>query len=71
MIKSSDIKIGTKYKTSGKHPKIAQVVDILKTYNNLGELVSTRYVTSHEFLGQEVKEYNVCAVTIQRGHIGE
>ncbi len=71
MIKSSDIKIGTKYKTSGKHPKIAQVIDILKTYNHIGELVSTRYVTSHEFLGQEVKEDNVCAVTIQRGYVGE
>ena len=65
-----EITIGTKFTTRGKHPKECIVTDILKTYNSKGELVSTRYVATHEFLGQTVTDYDVVAVTIQRGYKG-
>ena len=59
--------IGTKFKTRGKHSRICTVVDILKTYNNAGELVSVRYVATHDFLGQIVFDKDVVATTITRG----
>mgnify|MGYP001167322660 CR=1 FL=1 len=61
--------IGTQYKTRGKAPKLCTVTDILKTYNNAGELVKIRYVAQHEFCGQVVTDYYVVATTIARGHI--
>ncbi len=61
--------IGTQFKTRGKHPKICTVIDILKTYNNSDELVSIRYVATHEFLGQLVKNYDVVDTTIAMGLI--
>ena len=67
-IKPEDITIGTQYYSAGKHPKLCTVIDIHTTYNYLNELVKTRYVTSHEFMGQNVIEYDVPAVTIQRGY---
>lgn len=48
---------------------VCTVEDILKTYNMAGELVKTRYQTTHEFMGQTLRKYDVCAVTIQRGYI--
>lgn len=62
-----EFKIGTVYKTRGKSPRICTVVDILKTYNHLGELVSIRYVSTHECLGQLVFNYDVVATTIKMG----
>ena len=64
-------KIGTKYKTSGKNSKECTVIDILKTYNSKNELVSIRYVSEHDFLGQRVTNKDVVAVTIARGLISE
>ena len=59
--------IGTKYKTRGKAPRLCEVVDILKTYNSKGELVKTRYVATHSFMGQTVTDYNVVKTTIAMG----
>ena len=66
-ITPDDITIGTQYYSAGKHPKLCTVIDIYKTYNSKNELVNTSYVTTHEFLGQIIKEHNIPAVTIQRG----
>jgi len=65
----SNIKIGTEFTTRGKHPRICQVVDIHKTYNYLGDLVKTRYVAVHDFMGQAVIERDIPATTIKRGMI--
>lgn len=59
--------IGTKYLSSGKNKATHTVEDILKTYNEAGDLVKVRYVTSHTFLGQRVLDHDVCEVTIARG----
>lgn len=67
------IEIGTKFiKQRGKHTnkeRVETVTDILKTYNLAGELVKTRYVAEHDFLGQKVTDRDVVDVTIQRGLI--
>jgi len=65
----TDYPIGTRYLSSGKAPKECEIVDILKTYNSKGELVKTRYVAAHQFIGQTVTDYDVCAVSIARGLI--
>jgi hypothetical protein len=57
------------YKSRGKHPKTCTVTDILKTYNSKEELVKTRYITTHEFMGQTVTEYDVPASAISMGLI--
>lgn len=59
--------IGTKYLGGGKRKDECTVVDILKTYNNAGESVRVRYVATHQFMGQAITDYDVCAVTIARG----
>ena len=64
-------KIGTKYKSAGKRKDICTVVDILKTYNNAGDLVKVRYVSEHNFMGQKVTDYDVCSATIARNLIKE
>ena len=61
--------IGTQYKTRGKHPRICTVVDILKTFNSQNELVSIRYVSTHEFAGQSVTDRDVPETTIAMGLI--
>ena len=66
-----DYPIGTKFKTQSKFPKECTVIDIYKTYNNKNELVKTRYVAIHEFLGQTITDYDVVQPTIGRGLIGE
>jgi len=63
--------IGTQYlHKRGKVERICTVVDILKTYNHTGELVSIRYVSEHEFLGQKVLDRDVVDATIARNLIG-
>ena len=59
--------IGTQYKTCGKHPRLCTVIDILRTYNSAGELVKTRYVATHEFLGQTITDSDVPETTVARG----
>ena len=61
--------IGTQFKTRGKAPRLCTVTDILKTYNSAGELVKTRYVAQHDFMGQKVNDYDVVATTIAMGLI--
>lgn len=61
--------IGTKFKTRGKAPRVCTVVDYHTTTNLAGEVVKERYVATHEFMGQIVTDYDVCAVTIARGLI--
>jgi hypothetical protein len=60
--------IGHQFKTRGKVSRLCTVTDILKTYNNAGDLVKIRYVATHEFLGQIVKE-EVCETTVAIGKI--
>ena len=62
--------IGTQFKSRGKHPRICTVTDILRTYNSAGELVKTRYVAEHEFLGRTVTDHDVCETTIAMGIMG-
>jgi hypothetical protein len=66
----NEYKIGTKYTPKGKN-YVCTVTDILKTYNSKIQLVRIRYVSSHEFMGQTVTEYDVCGVTIARGLLQE
>jgi hypothetical protein len=61
--------IGTKFKSRGKSPRLCTVIDILKTYNSKSELVKTRYVATHEFMGQVVTNYDLPAATIAMGLI--
>ena len=61
--------VGTVFKPIGKHSKECTVIDIYITKNLKGEIVQTRYVATHEFLGQKVTDYDVVAVTIARGFI--
>lgn len=63
--------IGTKYKTRGKAPRICTVTDIYTTHNSAGEFVKTRYVATHEFMGQIVTDSDVCATTIAMGLISK
>jgi hypothetical protein len=57
------------YKSRGKSPRVCTVTDILTTYNSKGELVKTRYVSTHEFMGQTVTEYDVPASAVSIGLI--
>jgi hypothetical protein len=59
-----EIKIGMQYMSAGKHPRLCTVTDILKTYNSKGELVKTRYESTHEFLGQTVTNHDLVQPTI-------
>ena len=60
-------KIGQQYTPLGKHPVLCTVIDVHTTYNVNGEHVRTRYVASHVFCGQIVKEYDIPEATIARG----
>lgn len=65
-------KIGTKFKTGGKHPRLSTVIDVHRTYSAVtGELVKLRYVSTHEFLGQQVHDYDVVDTTIARGLVSQ
>jgi hypothetical protein len=67
-IAPADIKIGTVYTPRGrKHHLKCTVVDVLKTYNSAGDLVNTRYVSEHQFLGQTIKDFNVLGTTVLMG----
>ena len=59
--------VGTKFRTGGKHPRICTVIDIYTTKNSFGNVVSIRYVATHEFAGQTVTEQDIAAPTIARG----
>lgn len=59
--------IGTQFYTRGKHPRLCTVVDIHTTFNSQGELVKTRYVATHLFLGQVVRDSDVPQASIAMG----
>lgn len=61
-------KIGTKYKTRGKHPKVCTVVDIHTTTNIKGDVVKIRYVSEHTLMGQAIRSEEV-ETTIAMGLI--
>jgi len=61
--------IGTQYMTRGKHPLLCTVIDYHTTTNLSGVVVKERYVSTHEFCGQIVTDYDVVPVTIARGLI--
>jgi len=66
-LKESRFSIGARFTTKHKVPMHCVVTDILKTYNSRNELVSIRYVATHQFLGQTVTDYDVVETTIARG----
>lgn len=61
--------IGTQFKSRERFPRTCTVIDILKTYNSDGHLVSVRYVATHEFSGQLVTDRDVVETTIKMGFI--
>ena len=64
--------VGTQFiRATSKRKDIETVVDILTTINLSGDVVKIRYICSHDFLGQQVLDYDVNAVTIARGLINE
>lgn len=56
--------IGQTFTSRGKSARLCTVTDIWRTYNSAGELVKTRYVATHDFLGQTITEHDVCETTI-------
>ena len=64
-----DIPIGTQYMTRGKAKRLCTVIDKHITTNMKGEIVRERYVSSHEFLGQKVIDYEVVPCAIKMGAI--
>jgi len=62
-------KIGDRYIKKGRHERVCTIVDIYKTFNSLDELVGVHYVTTHDFMGQTITEYDVIDTTIARGLI--
>ena len=63
--------VGTKFKTRGKAPRICTVTDYLVTTNLKGDIVKTRYVATHQFLGQTVTDRDIPETTISMGLIKE
>ena len=64
--------VGTKFVRVGrKHARVETVTDFLVTRNLAGEPVQTRYVATHQFLGQEVTDSDVLETTIARGLVSE
>jgi hypothetical protein len=66
---TTEYPIGTQYKTGDKRADLCTVTDILKTYNSKGDLVKMCYVSTHEFCGQAVTNYEVPSASIARGLI--
>lgn len=67
MIRKEDIKIGLQFtRPRAKRKDVETITDVLKTYNSKGELVRTRYVATHEFMGQQVTDGDIVIVSIQR-----
>jgi hypothetical protein len=60
--------IGTQFTTRHKHPKTCVVVDRLTTRNESGDIVSLKYVCTHQFMGQTLTSYDVPETTIAMGN---
>jgi hypothetical protein len=62
--------IGTTYMDRTRtRSDIATVIDILTTYNSKKEVVKIRYISTHNFLGQQVLNTDVIENTIARNLI--
>lgn len=59
--------IGTTYKPGRKHTYLVTIIDRLTTRNEKGEIVSIRYVGTHEFCGQLVTDRDILEIEIARG----
>jgi hypothetical protein len=59
--------IGTQYLPMRKHAKVCTITECFKTYDSKGNLVKTSYQSTHDFLGQAVRNNDVCETTIARG----
>lgn len=65
--KEARFTIGTQFKSRGKYPRLYTITDILRTYNNAGELVRLRYEATHDLAGQKVTDYDVVETSIAMG----
>jgi len=64
------VAIGDQFIKRGKRIKhVNTVVDMHTTYNLAGDVVSVRYVATHEFCGQQVTERDIGATTILMGRL--
>ena len=62
--------IGTQYKSRSNRDRVSTVIDILETRSIVtGKQTKIRYVSTHEFCGQIVTDYDVLYTTIKRGLI--
>lgn len=68
LVRKPNYPIGTIYHTRGKAPRKCTIVDIHYTINSKGEQVKFRYVTTHEFLGQTVYDYDVVEASVSLGN---
>jgi hypothetical protein len=59
--------IGQTFTCGGKVKRVCTIIDIYKTFNSAGDLVKIAYVAEHQFLGQAIRDHDVCEVTIARG----
>lgn len=60
-----EFEIGTHYINSKN--RLCVIKDILKTFNSKGELIKTRYVAEHDFMGQKIEDNDVLHISIQKG----
>lgn len=63
--------IGTTYRQRKNPTRECTVVDQLTTLNSQGEVVSIRYVATHEFMGQLVTDRDVVETSITMGVLEE
>jgi len=64
---SATISIGTQY--TNRKGQLCTVADVWTTFNSKGELVQTRYVVTHQFMGQIVAERDVMEITIRKAMV--
>lgn len=55
------------YRYTNRQKRICTVVDFLTTKNREGVIVKERYVTTHNFMGQVVHDYDVPVSSIDMG----
>ena len=58
--------IGTKYMSSGKYPKLCEVVNYEVTFNKDSELLKFRYTSKNELMTQEIIIHDVVYTSIIR-----
>jgi hypothetical protein len=56
--------IGVQYMTRGKSPRLCTVVDKHTTYAMDGSIFRERYVSTYDFIGQLMTNYDVVRTTI-------